>query len=175
MREDAPVSEAVEYRACPGCGARFERRPWALDRDLRASPECWRTYGEVGMLCGERLDDPGPLSHLIENAYGAQHVGRPTPPDLVARSLVGLRLALVEKAGPEAIRAVQARMGTSGDSCPSLDPPGPAGRTIADVLSEGTAAGSAAEFEAAVRCWAEEVWSAWAERHDDVAALARRV
>ncbi|MDQ1288338.1 MAG: hypothetical protein QG622_1903 [Actinomycetota bacterium] len=177
MVEDAHVSaEAVGMRVCPGCGAHFERRPWALDRDLCASPECWHAYGEITMFVADHLPVLGRLRQLALDAYGAQHVGDPTPAALVAHSLVGLHLALVEGSDDEAVRAVHERMRAVRTAWPSFGPPpAPRAVTVADVLRDGARAESVEGHETSVRRWAEEVWQSWAHRHEDVADLARRM
>lgn len=180
MRQDARVSvNTVDHRTCRGCGARFERRPWALDHDVRASPECWHARSEVLLFGAEHPEGPGrpgDLDQLVRDAYGAQHAGEPTPEADAAAGLLGLHLALERGMEPGAVRAARERLAEPDGGWPRFEPPSePARTTVADVLAEALEAGSAAAHEAAVRRWAAEVWASWEPRHADVADLAGRL
>jgi hypothetical protein len=175
MRQDARVTDA-DLRACRGCGASFPRTPWALDRDLRAAPECWRAYAEATTFAAGHLAVTGAVVQLTVDVYGAQHAGEPTPPIRVAYALVGLYLAVERGRDGDAVLAAHQRMGRPQEWWPTFDPPAePGAVTIADVLAAGAAAESPDGHVAAVRRWAEAVWQAWAPRHADVVALADRL
>jgi hypothetical protein len=173
MGQDAGVNDPEERR-CWGCGARFARTGWALDRDLRAAPECWRAYGELTQFV---LDHPaalGELQHLVADAYTAQHAGDPTPPEIVAVALVGLDLAVGHGLDAERVRTAQQQLAGSGRQWPALGPqPERADRTVVDVLDAVRAAADAdlAGVAAAVRGWAEAVWNCWRPLRAEVAAL----
>jgi Family of unknown function (DUF5946) len=173
MRQDARVTDD-EMRACRGCAARFPRTPWALDQDLRASPECWRAYGEAAMFAAGHQTVTGQVLQLTVDTYGAQHAGEPTPVIRVAYGLAGLYLALERGRDGLAVRAAHQRMGKPQDWWPTFDavPPGPV--TVADVLTAGARADSPTGHVDAVRRWADAVWQAWAPRHADVAAFVER-
>jgi hypothetical protein len=164
-----------EWRACRGCGARFERKPWALDEDVRASPECWQAYGELRGLAtadGTRLDG---AAHLSSAAYFAQHGGEPTPPISVAHGLVGLYLALEVGLDGDAVLALLARAATTPANWPEFEPPSGTGvTTVADVLRE-VRGGAPDGPEPVVRRWAGEVWESWADRRDDIVQLVDRL
>jgi hypothetical protein len=169
------VSE-VEYRVCRGCGARFERTPWALDEDLRASPECRRACGEVAAFAYEHPAELGGLHQLVVDAYGVQHAGEPTRPIRVVYGLVGLYLALECGVDGPGVRDVHSAMGRPAADWPSFDEPRPTGGiTVADVLHAGRDAGSVQGHANAVRRWAGEVWAAWSDRREDVVALTERL
>jgi hypothetical protein len=174
----------LPQRICPGCRVSLDQMPWALDRDLRASPECWHVYGQVAMFEHEHAERLVPLHQLGVDAYGAQHAGAPTPVIQVAYSLVGLHLALDRGLDGLAVRAVHQRMGKPRPDWPTFDPPAdPGDVTVLDVLQAGAGAGAGVEAEAGsvdghaaqLRRWAESVWAAWSDRHADVAALTGRI
>jgi hypothetical protein len=172
--QDRAVND-VPQRICQGCGAAFGRTTWALDRDLRASPECWHAYGELAMFAVEH-PQLAALNQLTVDAYNAQHAGSPTPPISVAYGLVGLQLALERGLDGETVQGIHSRMGKPQDWWPSFPPPAErAVLTIADVRRAGLETGSARRHEDAVRAWAESVWGSWSERQDDVRALAERL
>jgi hypothetical protein len=171
-----PGVSDLDHRTCRGCGARFERTPWALDIDLRASPECWHACGELSGFAAEHLAELGGLHQLTVDAYGVQHVGEPTPPIRVAYGLVGLYLALECGIDGPGVRDVHGRMGKPRAGWPAFDEaPGVVGVTVADVLREGRDAGSVAGHAAAVQRWARAVWTAWSPRHQDVEQLTEQL
>jgi hypothetical protein len=171
-----PGVSDVDHRTCRGCGARFERTPWALDVDLRASPECWHACSEVGAFQLEHPDEILGLHQLVVDTYGVQHVGEPTPPIRVVYGLVGLHLALDIGIDGPGVRDAHTRMGKPKDWWPTFaQAPAPAVVTVADVLREGRDAGPTAGHAAAVHRWAGAVWAAWAPRHDDVVRLTARL
>src|SRR5450759_1993696 len=100
----------VPQRTCHGCGAALPRTRWALDLDLRASPECWHAFGLVTTFAS-RHPDLDRWHQLTLDAYGAQHAGDPTPAIDVARSLVGLQLALEQGFDGPTVGEVRRRMG----------------------------------------------------------------
>jgi len=163
-------------RVCRGCGAGFERTAWALDQDLRASPECWRANGEAAGFAAEHQAVTGAVVQLHVDTYGAQHAGDPTPAIRVAYALAGLHLALERGVDGPGVRAAHQRMGRPQPWWPVLEPPAaPAPVTVLDVLAAGAGAGSPGGHVAAVRRWAASVWASWEPRHADVAALVERL
>jgi len=179
MRQDAGVTDDG-HRVCRGCGARFARTPWALDQDLRAAPECWRTWGELSGFALDHREVTDAVSQLAVDAYGAQHAGAPTPAIRVAYSLAGLHLALDRGVDGLSVRRAHQDLGRPQDWWPVFEPPAtPAALTVLDVLAAGAGAaagaGSAQGHVDAVRGWAAAVWESWAPRHADVALLVDRV
>lgn len=175
---DPSHSETAGQRTCRGCGARFDRTPWALDRDLRAAPECWHAYGEAAMFASAHPALTGPVRQLTVDTYGAQHAGEPTPPIQTAYGLAGLYLALERGLAGDAVRAVHGRMGKPQDWWPAFGPAAggrPDWLTVADVLAAGSVAESPQGHVDAVQRWAASVWRAWEPRHADVAALVARL
>jgi hypothetical protein len=165
----------MPQRICPGCRVRLDRRPWALDRDLRASPECWHANGLVSMFATEH-PSLATLHQLTVDVYGAQHAGPPSPVIRVAYALVGLHLALQCRVDGPAVRGVHQRMGKPQPWWPTFEPPAdPGAVTVVDVLRAGADAGSVEGHAAAVQRWAASVWQAWSARHDDVTALTARL
>jgi hypothetical protein len=165
----------VPQRICPGCRVALGRRPWALDRDLRASPECWHAYGLVAMFATEH-PSLAALHQLTVDTYGGQHAGAPTPVIQVTYSLVGLHLALRCGLDGIAVRGVHQRMGKPRPWWPGFDPPADAGAlTVVDVLHAGAEAHSVDGHATQLRRWAESVWQAWSARHDDVTRLTDRL
>ena len=166
----------LPQRICPGCRASFDRMPWALDRDLQASPECWHAYGQVSMFGTEHAEQLMPLYQLAVDAYGAQHAGPPTPEIYVTFSLVGLYLALECGLDGPAVRAAHQRMGKPQPGWPTFGPPAaPGAVTVADVLRAGVVADSVAGHTAQLLLWAESVWQTWSGRHAEVVALTGRI
>jgi hypothetical protein len=166
---------SVPQRICPGCGVSFDRTPWALDRDLRASPECWHA---AGMVAAFTRDHPGlaVLDQLVRDTYAAQHAGDPTPPIEVTSSLIGLHLALDRGLDGPGVSAIQRRIGQPQPWWPSFPAPGrPAPVTIVDVLREGADAGSVQGHVAALERWAQAVWQLWTPHHPDVRGLTERL
>jgi hypothetical protein len=165
----------VSQRICPGCRVSLDRRPWALDRDLRASPECWHANGLVSMF--ETEHPPLAVLHqLTTDTYGAQHPGPPTPVIRVAYALVGLYLALRCGIDGITVRGAHQRMGKPQPWWPVFEPPADPGPvTVLDVLRAGAQAGSVDGHTAQVRLWAASVWQSWSARHGDVKALTERL
>jgi len=164
----------LPQRICRGCGAGLDRTLWALDRDLRASPECWHSYGQLTVFAG-RHPELAALRQLTADTYGAQHAGAPTPPIDVARALVGLHLALERGLDDVAVGAAQQRMAGPAPWWPPFPPPEAAAVTVVEVLREGADVGSVAGHSTAVGHWAEAVWRSWAEQHEQVRALTDRL
>jgi hypothetical protein len=162
-------------RICPGCRVSLDRRPWALDRDLRASPECWHANGLVSMF---ETEHPSLMVHhqLTVDTYGAQHAGSPTPVIRVAYALVGLYLAVCCGLDGAAVRGVHQRMGKPQPWWPAFEPPAePGALTVIDLLRAGAQADSVEGHTLRLQQWAESVWHAWSTRHDDVSALTERL
>jgi hypothetical protein len=174
VRQDGAVDDDG-YRVCRGCGARFERTPWALDQDLRAAPECWRAAGEVAAFAALHAEVTGPVAQLAVDSYGAQHAGAPTSVIRVAYALAGLHLALDRGLDGPAVRSIHQRMGCPQPWWPAFEPPqAPAGTTVRDVLEAGAGSGSPQGHVEAVRRWAGSVWRSWEPRQADVADLVDR-
>lgn len=147
---------------------------------MNASPECWAVNAEQ---VGFELAHPvlvGRCHQQSVDAYGAQHAGEPTGRIRVAYSLVGLHLALDRGWSGERVRAFHQRMGRPDGSWPAFERPatdgGPLGSlTVDDVARAGARAGSVDGHARAVDRWARQVWAAWEEEHDAVAALTDRL
>lgn len=159
----------------PGCGLALPAGRGDADRRVNASPECLAVSAEVAGFEAAHL----PLLRLHQltvDAYGAGHGGGGVPPIRLAYSLVGLHLALERSLTGDEVRAAHQRMGKPDLSWPRFLPPEFADvPTVMTVAEEGVMIGSALGHGAAVQHWAQEVWQAWADQHDGVVYLARRL
>jgi hypothetical protein len=161
---------------CPGCGLRSDEAGIPLDRPLNASAACWGLHAELEGYELANLARLGRYHQLTVDAYGAQHAGPPTGQRYVAYSLVGLQLALEDGLTGLDVRAFHSRMGRPDGSWPVFGRPGrPARITVADVVEAGARAGSPDGHARLVERWAADVWASWADRHEDVRSLARRL
>ena len=158
--------------ACPGCGLEMPRdEEAAYDGYYHCSPECWSVYTEV---LGVEFGDPvlfGRVHQLTVDAYAAQHAGGRHPDKSVGIHLAGLHLVLERGIPARRVSPLHQRLAEGVGSWPHFPPPADAGATtVLDVALAGTPE----EHVERVRRWAREVWGAWSDRHDEVAALVSR-
>ena len=165
---------------CPQCGARVPAVDGPTHPYYGAAPGCWALYGEV--LAREFGESRfARLHRLTADAYAAQHPGAAADRravQSVAVHLIGLHLSLERPAalapGRELAPLLQAAADRSAEFR-RLPPPARMGAvTVADVHAAVPAGGGAPSGKdapahlAAVRRWAETVWTAWAAHHGEV-------
>ena len=159
----------------PGCGLTLPADSAATDRRVNASAECLHVYAEVAGFASQHL----PLLQLHQltvDAYGAQHGGGGVPPIRLAYSLVGLYLALEHGLTGDDVRSAHQRMGKPDATWPTFPAPRDIGPlTVMTVADEGLMSRSESGHRAAVQRWAKEVWRAWRDEHEMVAALTGRL
>jgi len=150
---------------CPDCQARFPAVDGPTHAYVGGSAGCWAAFGELGVRELD-LGIPGP-ARLSVHAYMVQHPGRPGRRE--AQS-VGVHLmvlgAVLERgmAPPAAVAAMNGWL-RGRPAYPWLSPPGrPARLTIASLPLEA----DRTAHEAAVRSWADAVWSSWSAQHATV-------
>jgi hypothetical protein len=107
---------------------------------------------------------------LTVDAYAAQHAGADVPAITTAFALIGLYLALEEKASGLEVRAAHKRLADRRRSWPRFA--APTVETWTMTILDVALAGSAQAHGNAVNAWARLVWDAWREHHAAVAALA---
>ena len=151
--------------ACPDCGARFAPLEGPTHAYVGGSPACWAAFGELGQR-ELTLGIAGP-DRLSVHAYMVQHPGDPGRRQAQSVGVHLMVLGLVLERGASVAEAVGAMAGWLRDrpDVRWLEPPGtPAALTIAD-LSGGA---DRAAHDAAVRAWAEAVWTACSADHATV-------
>lgn len=130
---------------------------------MESSPACWAAYGEV---LAREYSDPAyfQVHRLSVDAYAVQHPGKPSPQTIQSVAVHLIRLCLLLERGLPMERANAAMLKASEQEALYvwLEPPVSRGSmTVAEVLE---AQGVEAHM-AAVRCWAETSWAAWAPYH----------
>jgi hypothetical protein len=151
--------------ACPGCGLVLDEVDGPTHPYLGASAACWALYGQLLAREFGSLRYP-PWHRLTVDAYAVQHPGVLERRSIqsVGVHLISLCLVLERGTDGEAAMALLARTRARRPDLQWLDPPVPNGTvTVVDVLE-------AADAEAAVRRWADDVWSAWSPHHAVVRA-----
>lgn len=165
---------------CPQCGASVADVEGPTHAYYGEAPGCWALFGEV--IARTLSDDRfAPLHQLTADTYAAQHPGSAADRravQSVAVHLIGLCVSLERPAALAPTRALAPLLQAAADRSDRfhwLQPPAHLGEvTVVEVhraLSVPTRArhddDTARQF-AAVRRWAESVWSAWAVHHDVV-------
>jgi hypothetical protein len=168
------MGAVVDPTRCPGCGLGLPA-PAAPTGTAPAgsSAACWSAYLEVAAFEAEHPQLQADHQLLVD-AYGTQHA--PAGSIRLPYSLVGLQLTLEEGWPGLAVRDLHGRMGKPRPDWPAFErPPFPGARTILDVAEAGARAGSEQGHVAALRAWATDVWSAYADQHPAVRTLTARV
>jgi hypothetical protein len=154
---------------CPGCGLVLPAHTGPTHAYMGASAACWQLYQRLSAPPYAR--DPGTRPRrLAVDAYAVQHPGRPERRAVqsVAIHLMGLCVLL----HPDGAASARSQSPATTE-LHWLTPPEPNGAlTIADCLAVPPE-----EHDAGVEAWAESVWDAWSEHHDEVRgwlALRRR-
>ena len=152
---------------CPGCGLAMPSNPEVpYDGYFNCSRECWSVFTEVLEKEYSNAVLFGQVHQMTVDAYAVQHAGGPHPDKSVDVHLVGLHKVLNEGVRPPYVPPELQRFASRTKTWPHFDPP-PANRsmTIFDVATAG-------DHAAAVRQWAQQVWSAWSPHHAAIARLA---
>jgi len=158
------------YRDCPGCGVRLPQSEAYPDNRYHASAECWQLYGEVTAytLTGGDKDF---IHRLAVDTYAAQHVAEQGKPIGPAFALIGLYYACKRNYSGRQVQHLHMLLAQRSKTWPRFLPPANVGPvTVLDVVQ----AQPGAERDAALRRWAQSVWSAWCQEHEQVKTLAAR-
>ena len=160
----------MEMSACPGCGAVLPGPLTMSDRRSSASDACRAVRAEVAGYELAHLAEVGRWHQLVVDAYGAQHPSDAGPAIGTAFGLIGLHLALEAGRSGLEVRDAHQLLGNRYRDWPRFPAPAGWGRlTIVDLALAGDPSG----YLETLHQWAGEVWSAWSEQHDAVAALIR--
>lgn len=160
-----------DAETCPGCGVRYTPSDGPVHAYIGASAACWARYGELLAL---EYGSPALMRwhRLTVDAYAAQHPGVPgrRSAQSVHVHLAALYLTLERGQSEARVRKAIQRI-ADGRELPWLDPPDL--RTVAGVEAAIAAAGTA-DYGAAVRAWAGQVWAAWRAHHPVIRDAAER-
>lgn len=133
---------------------------------MDSSPGCWAAFGEV--LTREYSDVSYGINHrLTVDAYALQHPGKQSPQSIssIAVHLVSLYLIFERDMTMSDATGSMQKLVAHKAAFFWLDPPADLGVvTVRDILDTNDAE---AHIQT-VKKWAESVWSAWAEHHDQI-------
>lgn len=171
-QESGPLETGSDrLTRCPGCRVQLPERGGAAHAYFNCSAECWAVFGEVSGRVLQDVAVAGRAHQLLVDAYAAQHPGGEHPDKSVAIHLVGLHLMLDRGVPPVEVPPLYQRMASREGPWPHLTPPEELGSlTIVDAAGAATPEALAE----AIRSWARSVWSAWSDRHAEVARLPER-
>ena len=147
--------------ACPGCAALFAPVDGPTHAYVGASASCWAAFGELSVReLGLGIAGPARLSAHV---YMVQHPGTEGRREAQSVGVHLMVLGSVLERGLATAAAVALMGGwlRGQPNVPWLQPPAPAARTIQDLPVEA----GRITHEAAVRTWAEAVWSSWSAQH----------
>jgi Family of unknown function (DUF5946) len=154
--------------ACPGCSLEHAADTAPAPARYRASAACWKLFGELSAYTLSLSDSTFMHQHAVD-AYGAQHGGEPARPVTTVYALIGLYLAVERGYDGRQVQQAHMRMARSRTAWPALAPPAAGGDVnVSDVLQAAPGEARAAML----RQWASSEWSAWADRHAWVRAVA---
>ena len=157
------MAAPAEISVCPGCGSRLPAVEGPIHAYMTSSPGCWAAFNAV---IAREFSDPDLMAvhRLSVDAWAVQHPG-----DGSRRAIqsVGLHLARlwVQLDGGldgEAANAAMLRFAARKAELPELILPVDWPVTVADVVDAVPPEAHAA----AVRRWANSVWTASADHHD---------
>lgn len=147
---------------CPGCGLAGPDEAGPTHPYMRASPCCWRIYGEV---LAREYNDPAYMAvhQLTVDAYAAQHPGEDDrrAAQSVWVHLTSLYLQLELSLPPHKARETMKKLAASKDFRRLDRPVSPQWMRTDDVHG----AADAAEHRLLVKRWARSVWDAWHGSH----------
>ncbi|NKB32852.1 MAG: hypothetical protein GKR91_07115 [Pseudomonadales bacterium] len=156
---------AVES-VCPSCGAVTKGQDGPVHRYLESSPGCWAAYGEV--LAREYSNFAYARNHrLTVDAYALQHPGSPSPQTIssAAVHLASLCQILEHGLAFQSTTEFMQKFAQHKSSFDWLEPPTDMGTiTVMNVL----AAESGEDHLKQVEAWAEAIWAAWHQHHDQI-------
>ena len=156
------------WTRCPGCGVVMPAT--GSDGPMRhnASAECWSLYGELAGFELANMAVLGQWHQMMVDTYGAQHSGGAAKPITIAFGLIGLHLTLEAGWSGLALRAAHQLLANRSKVYPDFARPvGHATRTVEDVAMVD----APDDRVAALRLWAESVWTWWSPAHGDVRSL----
>jgi hypothetical protein len=159
-------SSEPRLRRCPGCRVELPVTNWPQDTTkYNASPECAEVAGELLGFELEHVTELGHLHQLRIDAYGAQHVGPRTAAIGTVFALNGLYMYLERGSGNLEVRTAHSIMANSHSDWPTLTPPAEVGDLTAHAV---LMAGTVEDVGKQVIAWADEVWSSWPARDQQV-------
>ena len=155
--------------SCYGCGAQVSAAPGPTHRYIGAAPGCWAIFGEVLARDYGELAMP-PEHRFVVDSFAVQHPGHESLQAIrsVAVHLIALHLLLERGLSPHQVTAALGSH-TNRPEFRWLDPPQQRGSvTVLDVH----AAHDPQDRARVCRQWAESVWAAWSQHHQQVRSWA---
>jgi hypothetical protein len=151
---------------CPGCGLLSNSADATLDEHLNASGACRALMHELTYYT-LALADPYFIHQVAVDAYAAQHVGPQVKPISTAFALAGLYLVFERDFTGRQVQRVHMEMARRQKEWPRFERPAERRvMTVRDVVLSPDS-----DKQAAIRAWAQQVWSLWKREEDRIAAL----